>query len=162
MSFDLSKMVLQPDEGETLIVGPPATGKIIIKIDPKNTGEMRLAMGTGELAPGAAIPVHLHEGLEELVFVYAGQGKGIIGDDEAELGPGTTIYVPRQAWHGITNTGTETLRMTWTVCPPGLENFFREMGRPVIKGAAAPAPAGPPDLQAFVAMAQRHGVKIKL
>lgn len=162
MSFDLSKAVLRPNEGEVLAVGPPDIGQIIIKVDPRNTGETRLAMGVQVLEPGGVIPVHLHEGLEELIFVYAGHGKTIVAEDEVELVPGTTLYVPRQVWHGITNTGQEPLRLTWTVCPPGLENFFREMGRPVIKGEAAPTPTGPPDLDAVVRMAARHGLKLKL
>lgn len=161
MSFDLSKSVLSPEDGEALAVGPPDTGRIIIKVDPRNTGETRLAMGIQVLEPGGVIPVHLHEGLEELVFVYAGVGKSVIGDDEVELVPGTTLYVPRRVWHGITNSGPEPLRLTWTVCPPGLENFFREMGRPIMKGEP-PAPPSPPDLDAVVRMAARHGVRLKL
>jgi oxalate decarboxylase/phosphoglucose isomerase-like protein (cupin superfamily) len=162
MSFDLSKAVLRPNEGEVLAVGPPDVGQIIIKVDPRNTGETRLAMGVQVLEPGGVIPVHLHDGLEELIFVYAGHGKTIVAENEVDLVPGTTLYVPRQVWHGITNTGQEPLRLTWTVCPPGLENFFREMGRPVIKGEPAPAPSGPPDLDAVVRIAARHGLKLKL
>jgi mannose-6-phosphate isomerase-like protein (cupin superfamily) len=163
MSFNLSKLVLQPDEGEVLVVGPPATGQIIIKIDPNNTGETRLAMGVEVIEPEGFIPVHLHEGLEELFFFYAGQGKAVIEDHEVELIPGTTLYVPRQVWHGITNTGVEPLRFTWTVCPPGLENFFRELGQPVVKGELGGAPPpGPPDLDALVKIAERHGMRMKV
>ena len=101
----------------------------------------------------------LGRGAEELIFVYAGRGTAVVRDDEVELVPGTTLYVPRQVWHGITNTGAEPLGLTWTVCPPGLENFFRELGRLVVKGEPPP---GPPDLSALVRMAQRHGVRLKL
>ena len=82
MSFNLSKLVLRPDEGEPLVFGPPAAGQIIIKIDPKNTGETRLAMGVEVIEPEGIIPIHLHEGLEELFFIYAGRGKAVIEDQE--------------------------------------------------------------------------------
>jgi hypothetical protein len=38
MPFDLSKLVLRPDDEEALVVGPPAVGRIIIKADPRNAG----------------------------------------------------------------------------------------------------------------------------
>jgi mannose-6-phosphate isomerase-like protein (cupin superfamily) len=159
MSFDLSKSVLQPDDGEAIIVGPPAAGKIIIKIDPKNTDEPKLAMGVETIAPQGFIPIHFHEGLEELFFFYGGHGKAVVADHEVELVEGTTLYVPRRVWHGITNTGSEPLRFTWTVCPPGLENFFRELGQTVYKQEPS---AGPPDLDTIVALAKQHGVIMKV
>jgi uncharacterized RmlC-like cupin family protein len=119
-------------------------------------------MGIQMLEPEGVIPVHLHEGMEELIFIYGGQGKTIVGENEVELVPGTTLYVPRNVWHGITNTGNEPLRMTWTVCPPGFENFFREVGRPVITGQPVSPPQAPPDLDAIVTLASRHGLKLKL
>jgi len=162
MSFDLAKMVLQPDEGESLIVGPTAARRVIIKIAPKNTGEARLAMGVQLLEAGGVIGVHLHEGLEELIFVYGGRGKAIIQDDEVELVPGTTIYVPRRVWHGITNTGNEPLRLTWTVCPPGLEDYFRERNtRFVHVEPDQTAPARSLDHDLLAKMAERHGMKLR-
>jgi oxalate decarboxylase/phosphoglucose isomerase-like protein (cupin superfamily) len=162
MSFDFSKAILRPNDGELLAVGPPDIGQIIIKVDTKNTSESRSAMGIQVLEPGGVIPVHLHEGMEELIFIYAGSGKTIVADDEVDLVPGTTLYVPRNVWHGITNTGTEPLRMTWTVCPPGFEDFFREVGRPVVKGETAPPSPSHPDLDAIVRTAARHGLTLKL
>jgi mannose-6-phosphate isomerase-like protein (cupin superfamily) len=163
MTFDLSKWVLQPEEGEALAFGPPASGDVIIKVDPANTGEPRFAFGTERLDPGGRIRAHLHEGLEELLFIYAGRGTAIVADQEVEIVPGTTLYVPRNVWHGITNTADEPLRLTWTVCPPGLEDYFRELGTPLINGQ--PAPNGPPvprDLDAVIRIAARHRTRLKL
>jgi hypothetical protein len=65
--------------------------------------------------------------------------------------PGTTVYVPRQAWHGLRNTGTGVLQITWTSAPPGIEQFFRELSQ---VGAS-------PDAAAFQKIAQRHGIEFR-
>ena len=61
------------------------------------------------------------------------------------------VYVPRQAWHGLRNTGTGLLQITWTSAPPGIEGFFRELSR-----LSAPA-----DAAAVQAIAQRHGIEFR-
>ena len=106
MNIDLSKYVLTPGQGEVITLGLPNSGKIIILVDPKNTGETRFCMLIQELDPGAVVPVHLHEREEQILFFYSGHGKAILGETEMEVHPGTTVYSPRQVWHGFSNTGT--------------------------------------------------------
>jgi hypothetical protein len=55
MNIDLSKHVLLPGQGEVITLGPPNSGKIIILVDPKNTGETRFCMLMQELDPGMAV-----------------------------------------------------------------------------------------------------------
>jgi mannose-6-phosphate isomerase-like protein (cupin superfamily) len=129
MSIDLSKYVLTPGQGEVITLGPPAAGKITILVDPKNTGETRFCMLIQELDPGAVVPVHLHEREEQVLFFYAGHGKAILGDTEMEVHPGTTVYSPRQVWHGFSNMGTEPLCVLELTSPPGGENVFRELSQ---------------------------------
>jgi len=43
------------------------------------------------------------------------------------------------------HTGTRELKMTWTMTPPGLETYFRKIGRPRKPGEASPAPFDPPE-----------------
>ena len=68
MSLDLSKYVRPPGLGEVITLGPPNAGKIIILVDPKNTGETRFCMLIQELNPGAVVPIHLHEREEQVLF----------------------------------------------------------------------------------------------
>lgn len=86
-------------------------------------------MGTETLLPGAAIPVHRHRDCDEVLFVHKGQGRAVVERQHVTVVPGVMIYVPRQAWHGVRNTGTGLLHFTWTAAPPGIEGFFREMSR---------------------------------
>ena len=88
MSIDLSKYVMTPGQGEVITLGPPNAGKITILVDPKNTGETRFCMLIQELAPGAVVPVHLHEREEQILFFYAGHGKATLDDTEMEVQSG--------------------------------------------------------------------------
>jgi mannose-6-phosphate isomerase-like protein (cupin superfamily) len=151
MSINLSKYVMTPGQGEVIDLGPPNAGKIVILVDPKNTGEMRFCMLIQVLDPGAVVPVHLHEREEQILFFYAGHGKATLDDKEMEVNPGTTVYVPRQVWHGITNTGVEPLYILETTSPPGPENAFRELGQ-----IAATA-----DKATLIAIAARYGARFK-
>ena len=139
---------MQLNQPETLTIGPPARGEIVIKVDPRQTGAS-FAMGTESLAPGAAIPVHRHHSHDEVLFIYKGQGRATLEDKSMTVLPGTMLYVPRQAWHGLRNTGTGLLQFTWTAAPPGIEEFFRELSK-----------LGPQtDTAALTTLAQRHGLE---
>jgi|GEM_PF-417227 len=123
-------IVLQPDEGEVLLLRRPGGGKVTIKVDPQNTGSMRVAMGTQQMSLGYRIPLHRHEHQDEIIFVHQGKGKALLDQEEVDVEPGTTIYIPRGVWHGVENTSDEEAEIIWVVAPPGLENFFREAGAP--------------------------------
>jgi mannose-6-phosphate isomerase-like protein (cupin superfamily) len=151
MSIDLSKYVLTPGQGEVITLGPPNSGKIIILVDPKNTGETRFCMLIQVLDPGAVVPVHLHEREEQILFFYSGHGKAILGETEMEVHPGTTVYSPRQVWHGFSNTGTEPLCVLETTSPPGAENAFRELG-PIAATASK---------ETLIAIAAKYGARFK-
>jgi mannose-6-phosphate isomerase-like protein (cupin superfamily) len=142
---------MTPGQGEVITLGPPNAGKITILVDPKNTGETRFCMLIQELAPGAVVPVHLHEREEQILFFYAGHGKATLDGTELEVSPGTTVYVPRQVWHGITNTGTEPLYILETTSPPGPENVFREVSQ-----LSAPA-----DKETLVQIVAKYGARMK-
>jgi hypothetical protein len=106
-------------------------------------------MGTETLLSGAALPVHRHQSQDEVLFIHKGQGRATLEGRSMTVLPGAMLYVPRQAWHGLRNTGTGLLQFTWTAAPPGIEQFFREMSR--LGPQTNPA--------ALQAVAQRHGLE---
>lgn len=152
MSGDLSRYIVPSGQGEVLELGPPNAGKIIITVDPKNTGETRFCMLIQMLNPGGVVPVHLHEREEQILFFYAGHGRASLGDQEMEVHPGTTVYVPRQMWHGFTNSGTEPLCVFETTSPPGPENAFRELSQ------LSPSS----NMDTLLEIASKYGVRLKL
>jgi len=60
------------------------------------------------IAPGAGTPVHRHD-CEEVIVVLRGSGEHEVDGRVETFGPGSTIVVPRDAVHRITNTGADEM-----------------------------------------------------
>jgi mannose-6-phosphate isomerase-like protein (cupin superfamily) len=71
----------------------------------------------GMIPPGRA-PEHQHT-YDEVVHVLAGQGVVHLGSHDAEIGPGTSIYLPPHQPHCLENTGAETLQVLGVFYPAG-------------------------------------------
>jgi mannose-6-phosphate isomerase-like protein (cupin superfamily) len=71
----------------------------------------------GMIPPGRA-PEHQHT-YDEVVHVLAGQGVVHLGRHDAEIGPGTSIYLPPHQPHCLENTGAETLQVLGVFYPAG-------------------------------------------
>ena len=143
--------VLKADEGEVLERGKDNT--ITIKVDPL-TSSPSMAAGTQMIGTGGGIPLHMHEGEDELLFIHKGGGTATIGDNTSVISEGDTIYVPHGTWHGV-KTGDDGIAILWVVTPPGLESFFREIGSP--KGTA-PKALTPAQIDEI---GRKHGTRFK-
>lgn len=60
------------------------------------------------IAPGAGTPVHRHD-CEEVIVVLRGSGELELEGKVETFGPGSTIIVPRNAIHRLTNTGPDEM-----------------------------------------------------
>ena len=150
-------LVLQPHEGEVLVLRrPPIDGEVVIKVDPKNAGSRRMAMGTQRLPVQYRVPVHQHEHQDEILFVHEGKGTGILGEERVPVEPGTTIYVPQGMWHGVENTSDAPAQIIWVIAPPGLESFFRDIGTPPGTDRKPPTP------EEMAEIHRRHGIIVKM
>lgn len=139
-----------PEKGEVLKLGPPASGEVIITVDPGSAGTA-FSAGTQTLLPGAQMPVHKQLDQDTVWFVHKGQARATLNERVIVVVPGAMLYVPRGAWHGLRNTGTGTLQIAWVSAPPGLEAFFRDLSR---AGAS-------PSAQILQELAQRHRIEFR-
>jgi mannose-6-phosphate isomerase-like protein (cupin superfamily) len=114
----VSGYILGPDQGD-------AIGNHLIKVDSAR-GSIRLGMGIQSLRPGRSIPLHMHEGEDEILFVHAGTGKGVVGSDQKQLVPGMTLYIPQGVWHGVQSNG-KGMKVLWVVSPPNFPRSLREI-----------------------------------
>jgi mannose-6-phosphate isomerase-like protein (cupin superfamily) len=71
----------------------------------------------GLIPPGRA-PEH-HHTYDEVVHVLAGRGVVHLSGGQAEIGPGTSIYLPPCQPHCLENTGSEPLRVLGVFYPAG-------------------------------------------
>ena len=95
--------------------------------EPERTGDrefrvllsegMAFTQFAGLIPPGRA-PEH-HHTYDEVVHVLAGRGVVHLGERVAEIGPGTSIYLPPYQPHCLENTGAETLQVLGVFYPAG-------------------------------------------
>lgn len=66
-----------------------------------------------QFAPGQVAAAHSHRDMCEVFFVTAGTGKIEINGNNYELQPGVCVAVEPGEVHEVTNTGQETLVLTY-------------------------------------------------
>ena len=71
----------------------------------------------GLIPPGRA-PDHFHT-YDEVIYVLEGEGVLEIGGEQAPLGPGTCIHLPRTLVHCLANTGEREMRVLGVFRPAG-------------------------------------------
>ena len=133
-------MVLGPEEGESFWQPLPSTGYVINKFNPYNSPYDTFSTGLQVLEPGAHVRRHAHERSHELLFCYHGTGEADIEGKLYDVLSETMILIGRGLQHKVTNTGAEQMRLFWLITPPGLEDWFRAIGRPRHAGEVLPTP----------------------
>lgn len=118
---------LDSQQGEHLIHFRDG-GNIFIKVSAA-TGSEHLAIGTQQIRVGTGVPIHRHFQMEESFYVLDGTGFFILEDVRHPILQGSTIFIPRNHWHGFANPDHELL-LLWIVSPAGLDGFFRETCNP--------------------------------
>jgi quercetin dioxygenase-like cupin family protein len=124
-------LILQLDEGERRVRRSRVEGAgglttpFILKVDRQNGGSEHLVMGYEEIAPGAAIRPHRHLVADEIIFVHRGSGMVHLGDREARVETGGTVYIPRNTLISLRNDGTEPLGIAFIFSSPGFEELMR-------------------------------------
>ena len=138
-------MISGPDDGESLWQPLPSRGYVTVKFTPANTPYEDFCAGVQLLPPGCHIREHGHLRNHELVFVYEGTGTVTIDDVTTPLLPGSTVLFCRDAVHRIDNTGLVDMKLFWVFMPPGLDDWFRAIGKPRTPGAPTPEPFARPE-----------------
>ena len=119
--------VLGPNAGEHLVHFRDH-GQIFIKIG-SATGSENLSLGTQQVTKAAGIPLHRHLQAAEAFYVLEGSGVLTLDGVVHPVEQGSTIFIPKNSWHGFTNPDHELL-LLWVMSPAGLDGFFRETCSP--------------------------------
>src|ERR1051325_5285728 len=143
-------VVVQPGEGPSYWQPVPANGHADPALFPASTGFSTPAMGCQTTAPGCRGRGHSHGDQVELQICFRGQGHVMADGVRHPLVPGTACLFGYDVKHELVNDGPDDLVMLWVITPPGLEAFFKAIGRPRVAGGPAPAPfARPTDVVAI-------------
>jgi|SRR5579872_3278969 len=136
-------LILGASEGERRLHRPPPgalsnlTAPFILKVDRANGGAPEFVMLAEDIPPGQAIPSHHHPHSDEIIFIHGGMGLASLGDRQATVTTGATIYMPRNTVVGLRNTGTEPLKIVAIFSQPGYEDYLREIS---VSEGEIPAP----------------------
>ncbi len=126
---DIEGFVTNAETYETYyIAGRQASVTIII--DKKKKGVSSMSLCFEDIKSGDSIPVHKHMNEAEIVYIQSGSGIFTLNDKEFQIKGGGSAYIPIGLWHGLKNTGDETLRMLFGYTPAGFESYFCEIGVP--------------------------------
>ena len=88
-------------------------------------------MGYQTIAPGCRVREHSHGDQIELQICFRGRGRVVVDGVSHPLVPGTACFLGYDVKHEIINDSPdEDLVMLWVITPPGLEDFFKAIGRP--------------------------------
>ena len=123
-------IVLGPKDGESFWQPLPSRGYVINKINPYTSPYDSFSVGIQVLEPGAHIRRHAHERSHELLFCFRGTGSAEVAGKTFAIEEETMMLIGRGLQHKITNTGSDRMRLLWFISPPGLEDWFRALGRP--------------------------------
>lgn len=121
--------VIGPEDGESLWQPLPSRGYVTLKLTPESMPYDGFTTGIQVLPPGCHVREHGHKQNHELIFIHRGRGRVIIEGESYAVEPGSVVLFGRYARHVIENTGDTDMQLFWVFMPPGLEHWFRAIGR---------------------------------
>lgn len=99
---------------EGLPVKDRSNGVVTTPLVTAGRGSKSMLNGITRIAPGAAVPLHIHN-CEESVVVMSGTGKVHIDGVETPVALGITSWIPPEVPHCFLNLeGSEPLVIFWT------------------------------------------------
>ncbi len=149
-----ARIVLSPDEGETVWLGGLG---VRFMIGGKQTGET-FALVEHPMEPRVlAAPMHTHQHEDEYTYVLEGEVGVQVGDEVCVARPGDLVFKPRHVPHAFWNAGDVLARALEIISPAGFERYFAE-----IATLLPPAQEGPPDEQALGAVMEKYGLEMDM
>lgn len=82
-------------------LGPSVARRFFIN---EEMGAKSMTVGEATIAPGGSIPLHIHPGHEEGIYIAEGTLDGRLGDERATLTAGDFILAPTGVKHELVNS----------------------------------------------------------
>ncbi|MDP4262320.1 MAG: cupin domain-containing protein [Bacteroidota bacterium] len=120
-------IVVREDEGTHILTGRRKV-PITIKISKTKHNVEGISFCVEDQSPGRKMRIHKHLNNDELIFIHKGEGTLILDEESIQVKTGDVVFVPRDTWHGLDNTGKENLLMVFQYSPAGFEEYFVENG----------------------------------
>ena len=147
----VTPIALGPGEGERIWF---TDCEFTFKATTSSTGGELLVM-EALMPAGFGPPLHVHHNEHEAFYVLEGRLEIVCGSNRFEAGAGAFAFLPSGVAHAFQAIGDTPARVLSIAVPGGLEDFFREVGRPAERNGLPPE--GPLDVAALQRAATRHG-----
>lgn len=123
-------LILQEADGEHLVhtSGPLRGLPFTIKIDGENGNAQDFFIFTEILPRGQSIPFHKHENAEEILMLEEGGATVMVGDKWSTVGPQAMVFIPRDTWISVRNTGKQDIHTVAIFSRQGFERYLRTIG----------------------------------
>jgi oxalate decarboxylase/phosphoglucose isomerase-like protein (cupin superfamily) len=123
MTTRSERFFVEPEEVESLGFD---WGLFTTTCSPELNNAQGFSTGLVVMKPRQGHGRHNHPAAEEIIFVISGRGEQMVEDDKGnpivqEIGPGSTVYVPKDRFHYTLNIGDEPMKVFVVYSPPGSE-----------------------------------------
>lgn len=144
-----SAIVRQPGEGEILRAGPTVS---VVKVAGTSNGDRLGAVEMHLEAGWDGPPAHVHEQVDHLWYVLAGEVQLTIDDRRDRYAEGSCLFVPAGTPHAFGTSDTSQAVMLQVDTPRSLDGYFRELVEAFPPGVA-------PDPARIAAIMRRHDTR---
>jgi hypothetical protein len=111
-------------------------------------------------APGLSrTPIHVHANDDETFYMIEGTMTAIVNGERFILGPGESIFLPRQVPHQLLNETAEAARYLLLCTPSGFEGFLAAGGS-VLPPGTTPEPVSSEDIERMRSAAPAFGITL--
>ena len=116
----------QPFEQTIDLPGGRTHWKTLLSADRTPTNAM--TVGITEIEPSEDKQFFLHQHAQpEVYHILAGHGVVKISGEEYAVQPGSLVFIPGDAPHGLRNTGSEVLRLLYVFAVDSLEQVVYKL-----------------------------------
>jgi mannose-6-phosphate isomerase-like protein (cupin superfamily) len=117
----LQAIIVKPEQA--LSIKPFGLDVKVLLTTEATGGAISVLMGW--LKPGEGPSDHVHFNQEEIFFIVEGTYEMTVGDETSTVGPGTIVFIPRNAVHRFKNVGDSTgCMLDWSL-PGGQDHYFK-------------------------------------
>lgn len=126
-------LILEASQGEVRawrpVVGLPESfnkfSYFKIKIDRQHGGSPDFWFATEQMLPGAVIQPHRHLHEDEILYIGSGVAHVRVGSVEGDAHAGGIVFIPRNTWVTVKNTGKTPIDLLFGFNAPGFDRFLR-------------------------------------
>ncbi len=112
------------------------------------------------IPPGGGPPPHIHSREDEAFYILEGEITFYAGGIKQVAPPGTWVHAYRDHAHRFKNETDKPARMLIMVFPAGIEDYFLQVGQPVVDRLAPVPHPTPADIEKLIADAPQCGIEI--